>query len=126
MSSSDPAADGTGTAGHLVFVIDGALPPAAQQACADAAVTLAAQTGMPVTVATAPVARLGALRETLGCDTDVRCGIAPGRPASEFGLYAIYALCSSHRGASLADPTPSNRPTTTEFALDNLVVRTVS
>ena len=72
MSSNDPAADGTGTAGHLVFVIDGALSFAAQQACADTAATLAAQTGMPVTVVTAPIDRLDTLRETLGRDADVR------------------------------------------------------
>jgi len=72
MSSSSPAAGGIGTAGHLVFVIDGALPVAAQQACADAAASLAAQTGMPVTVATAPVDRLDTLREALGRDRDVR------------------------------------------------------
>src|SRR5215475_13499267 len=72
MSSRDPAADGAGAAGHLVFVIDGALPAAAQQACADAAATLAAQTRMPVTVATVPVDRLDTLREALGRDTDVR------------------------------------------------------
>ena len=72
MSPNEPAAGGTGTAGHLVFVIDGALPVAAQQACTDAAAALAAQTGMPVTVVTAPVDRLDALRETLGRDADAR------------------------------------------------------
>jgi hypothetical protein len=69
---NDPPIDAAGTAGHLVFLIDVALPVAAQQACADAAVTLAAQTGMPVTVATAPVDRLDALRDALGRDADVR------------------------------------------------------
>src|SRR5262245_54951375 len=69
---SPSASDAPGTAGHLVFVIDSALPAAAQQACADAAATLAAQTGMPVTLATAPVDRLDALREALGRDADVR------------------------------------------------------
>jgi hypothetical protein len=59
-------------AGHLVFVIDAAAPVTVQQACADAAATLAAQTGMPVTVATAPVDRLDALRDTLGRDADAR------------------------------------------------------
>ena len=72
MSSRDPIADGAGTAGHLVLVIDGALPAAAQQACADAAATLAAQTGMPVIVAVAPVDRLDTLRETFARDVDVR------------------------------------------------------
>src|SRR5262245_8522814 len=72
MSPSDPAADGAGTAGHLVFIIDGALPVATQQACAGAAAALAAQTGMPVTVVTSPIDRLDTLRETLGRDVDVR------------------------------------------------------
>jgi hypothetical protein len=72
MSGSDPADNRAGTAGHLILVLDGALPASAQQACADAAATLAAQSGMPVTVATAPVDRLDALRETLGRDGDVR------------------------------------------------------
>jgi hypothetical protein len=69
---NDPAVDGAGTAGHLVFVIDGALPVAVQQACADTAAALATQTGMPVTVATTPLDRLDALRDSLGRDADVR------------------------------------------------------
>ena len=69
---NDPPIDAAGTAGHLVFLIDVALSVAAQQACADAAATLAAQTGMPVTVVTAPIDRLDTLRETLGRDADVR------------------------------------------------------
>jgi hypothetical protein len=72
MSPNEPAADGTGTAGHVVFVLDGALPVAAQQACAEAAAAFAAHTGMPVTVATAPVDRLDALRDALGRDAEVR------------------------------------------------------
>jgi hypothetical protein len=70
--ANDPPADTAGLAGHLVFVIDAAAPVLVQQACADAATTLAAQTGMPVTVATAPVDRLDALRDTLGRDADAR------------------------------------------------------
>src|SRR6185436_14939058 len=69
---NDPPLDAAGTAGHLVFLIDDALSLPVQQACADAAVTLAAQTGMPVTVATAPVDRLDALRDALGRDAEVR------------------------------------------------------
>jgi sirohydrochlorin cobaltochelatase len=69
---NDPPIDAAGTAGHLVFLIDDALPLPAQQACADAAAALAAQTAMPVTVVTAPVDRLDTLRETLGRDADVR------------------------------------------------------
>jgi sirohydrochlorin cobaltochelatase len=53
-------------------MVDAALPVAVQQACADTAATLAAQTGMPVTVATVPVDRLDALRDSLGRDADVR------------------------------------------------------
>ena len=70
--TSGPSVDAAGTAGHLVFVIDGALPGAVQQACAETAAALAAQTGMPVTVATTPLDRLDALRESLGRDGDVR------------------------------------------------------
>ena len=70
--TNGPSVDAAGTAGHLVFVIDGALPVAVQQACADTAAALAAQTGMPVTVATTPLDRLDALRESLGRDGDVR------------------------------------------------------
>jgi hypothetical protein len=69
---NDPAVDSAGTAGHLVFVIDGALPVAVQQTCADTAAALATQTGMPVTVATTPLDRLDALRDSLGCVADVR------------------------------------------------------
>jgi hypothetical protein len=69
---NDPAVDSVGTAGHLVFVIDGALPVAVQQTCADTAAALATQTGMPVTVATTPLDRLDALRDSLGRDADVR------------------------------------------------------
>src|SRR4029453_3132456 len=69
---NDPAVDGAGTAGHLVFVIDGALPVAVQQTCADTAAALATQTGMPVTVVTTPLDRLDALRDSLGRDADVR------------------------------------------------------
>ena len=64
---NDPA-DRAGMAGHLVVVIDAALPVAVQQASADAAAALAAQTGMPVMLATAPVDRLDALRAGLGRD----------------------------------------------------------
>ena len=69
---NDPPIDAAGTAGHLVFLIDGALPVEAQQICADSAATLAAQTGLPVTVATVPVDRLDALRDSLGRDAHVR------------------------------------------------------
>ena len=78
---NDPA-DRAGMAGHLVVVIDAALPVAVQQASADAAAALAAQTGMPVTLATAPVARLDALRAGLGRDLDAQTReyAPPARP----------------------------------------------
>ena len=78
---NDPA-DRAGMAGHLVVVIDAALPVAVQQASADAAAALAAQTGMPVTLATAPVDRLDALRAGLGRDLDARTReyAPPARP----------------------------------------------
>ena len=69
---NDPSIDAAGTAGHLVFLIDAALPVAAQQLCADSAAVLAAQTGLPVTVATAPVDRLDTLRDALARDAQVR------------------------------------------------------
>jgi sirohydrochlorin cobaltochelatase len=70
--ASDPPADSAGTAGHLVFLVDAAMPVAVQQAYAEIAATLAAQTGMPVTIATVPVDRLDALRDALGRDAEVR------------------------------------------------------
>ena len=71
-TASDPPAGAAGTAGHLVFMVDAAMPVATQQACAETAATLAAQTGMPVTLATVPVDRLDALRDSLGRDAEVR------------------------------------------------------
>jgi hypothetical protein len=61
-----------GMAGHLVLVIDAAVPSTVHQACADLAATLANQAGLPVTVATVPVSRLDALRDSLSRDVDVR------------------------------------------------------
>jgi len=64
--------DGEGMAGRLVLVIDATVPAAVHQASATLAARLADEAGLPVTVATAPVDRLDALRDSLGRDADVR------------------------------------------------------
>ena len=64
--------DGEGMAGRLVLVIDATVPAAVHQASAALAARLADEAGLPVTVATAPVDRLDALRDSLGRDADVR------------------------------------------------------
>jgi hypothetical protein len=61
-----------GMAGHLVLIIDAAVPGAVQQACADLAASLARQAGMPVTVASVPLSRLDALRDSLSRDAEAR------------------------------------------------------
>lgn len=61
-----------GMAGHLVLIIDAAVPGPVQQACADLAASLANQAGMPVTVAAVPVSRLDALRDSLSRDPEAR------------------------------------------------------
>src|SRR3989442_8437550 len=68
---SEPS-DGEGLAGRLVLVIDATVPAAVHQASATLAARLADEAGLPVTVATAPVDRLDALRDSLGRDADVR------------------------------------------------------
>jgi len=66
--SDDPVSDGM--AGRLVLVVDATVPAAIQQACADLAATLADQSGMPVTVASVPIARLDALEDSLRRDAE--------------------------------------------------------
>jgi sirohydrochlorin cobaltochelatase len=80
LTPDDPLA---GMAGRLILVIDASLPTAAQDACADAATTLASQTNLPVTVAMAPLARLDQLRDTLARDEETRRReYAPPAPAN--------------------------------------------
>jgi hypothetical protein len=71
-TANDQPSDGEGMAGRLVLVIDATVPTAAQQACATLAARLADQTGLPVTVASVPIARLDALRDSLARDPDAR------------------------------------------------------
>jgi hypothetical protein len=59
-------------AGRLLLVLDAALSGEAQQACADIAGRLAEQTGLPVTVAAVPIARLDELHHALGRDAEAR------------------------------------------------------
>jgi len=59
-------------AGRLVLVVDATVPAAVQQACATLAAKLADQAGLPVTVASVPIARLDALRDSLARDPDAR------------------------------------------------------
>jgi sirohydrochlorin cobaltochelatase len=59
-----------GMAGRLVLVVDAAVPTVVQQACADLAATLADQSGLPVTVAAVPIARLDALEDSLRRDAE--------------------------------------------------------
>jgi sirohydrochlorin cobaltochelatase len=65
--ANDPLA---GMAGRLVLVVDASLSPAEQQACADAATTLAGRTALPVTVVTVPITRLDDLRDALARAAD--------------------------------------------------------
>src|SRR4029453_2494868 len=64
--------EGEGMAGRLLLMVDALVPAAVHQACADLAARLADQSGLPVTVATAPIARLDAIRDAIGRDTDAR------------------------------------------------------
>jgi hypothetical protein len=64
--------DSEGMAGRLLLVVDALVPTAVHQACADLAARLADQSGLPVTVAIAPIARLDALRDSIGRDADAR------------------------------------------------------
>src|SRR5262249_62002201 len=61
-----------GMAGRLVLVVDALVPTAVHRACAELAARLADQSGLPVTVATAPIARLDAIRDSIGRDADAR------------------------------------------------------
>ncbi|HTO11549.1 MAG TPA: hypothetical protein VMQ51_08250 [Candidatus Binatia bacterium] len=67
-----PAADGDGMAGRLLLVVDAAVSPEVQQACADLAARLADKAGMPVSVAAVPVSRLDAMHDTLRRDAEAR------------------------------------------------------
>ena len=62
--------DSEGMAGRLLLVVDALVPTAVHQACAELAARLADQSGLPVTVATAPIARLDAIRDSIGRDAD--------------------------------------------------------
>jgi len=64
--------DSEGMAGRLLLVVDALVPTAVHQACAELAARLADQSRLPVTVATAPVARLDAIRDSIGRDADAR------------------------------------------------------
>jgi sirohydrochlorin cobaltochelatase len=64
--------EGEGMAGRLLLVVDALVPTTVHQACADLAARLADQSGLPVTVATAPIARLDAIRDAIGRDADAR------------------------------------------------------
>jgi hypothetical protein len=69
-TASSESPDGDGMAGHLLLVVDGDLSAAVRQTCADLARALADQAGMPVTVATVPLARLDTLQDALRRDPD--------------------------------------------------------
>src|SRR5262245_57074948 len=64
--------DSEGMAGRLLLVVDALVPTAVHQACAELAARLADQSGLPVTVAAAPIARLDAIRDSIGRDADAR------------------------------------------------------
>ena len=81
MPDEDPL---EGMAGRLLLVVDASLPPAEQQACADAATALATQARAPVTVATVPLSTLDALNDALARDTEARRReYAPAAPADK-------------------------------------------
>jgi len=69
---NDQASNGEGMAGRLVLMVDATVPASVQQACATVAARLAEQSGLPVTVATVPIDRLDALRDSLSRDADAR------------------------------------------------------
>jgi sirohydrochlorin cobaltochelatase len=72
MAATDRPLDSAGMAGHLVLLLDEAVPAEVQQACAASAAALAERTGMPVGVVTVPVSRLDGLRDALGRDPEAR------------------------------------------------------
>jgi len=69
---TDQHVSGDGMAGRLLVVVDALVPAATHQACAELAARLADQVELPVTVATVPIARLDALRDSIGRDAGVR------------------------------------------------------
>src|SRR5262245_3766334 len=71
-NANDREPDSEGMAGRLLLVVDALVPTAVHRACAELAARLADQSGLPVTVATAPVARLDAIRDSIGRDADAR------------------------------------------------------
>jgi len=71
-TANDQPSNGEGMAGRLVLMVDATVPTSVQQACATLAARLADQSGLPVTVASVPIDRLDALRDSLSRDTDAR------------------------------------------------------
>jgi hypothetical protein len=71
-NGNDQSDDGEGMAGRLLLAVDADVPPAAQLACANLAAALADQAGMPVTVATMPLADLDAVRDAVGRNPEAR------------------------------------------------------
>jgi len=71
-TANDQPSEGEGMAGRLVLVVDATVPAAVQQASATLAAKLADQAGLPVTVASVPIARLDALRDSLARDAGAR------------------------------------------------------
>ena len=75
----DHAAD---VAGRIVLVVDASAPPEARQACEEAAAAIAQRTGMPVTLATAPIETLDALQPVVrGGGSRIR-ELTPPEPAA--------------------------------------------
>jgi hypothetical protein len=69
-------------AGRIVLVVDASAPPEARQACEEAAAAIAQRTGMPVTLATAPIQTLDALQPVVRAGgSRIRELTPPGRPA---------------------------------------------
>lgn len=61
----EDATNGEGMAGRILLVVDAAASLTVHNACAELAAALADQAGMPVTMATAPIESLDALRPAL-------------------------------------------------------------
>lgn len=69
-NGTEDVANGAGMAGRILLVVDAGASVAVHNACAELAASLADQAGLPVTMATAPIASLDALRPALDATAD--------------------------------------------------------
>ena len=103
-----------GEAGRIVLVVDTALLPSVQEACADLATALAGRAGMPVTVAAVPVAyldSLGRAREIAGPEGEAHAREGCRCPDDEMKQMAFAGPLNAHPARAVRDgPVPALPP----------------